>query len=368
MPRWLLRVVVALPVLALTVFAGVSSGLVPVTASSGHWAITNWFLHYAMKRSVGTHARSLPEPKLDAPWLVLKGAGHYETGCRPCHGAPDLAPPVVPGAMTPHPPALSDIVGEWSARELMYVVKHGVKFTAMPAWPSQVRDDEVEAMVAFLRALPGLDARAYRRLVDGDTGRPTPSAPDAELVGDEVGGGTLAARCARCHGARGEGRGSAAFPKLAGQRSEYQIAALEAYARGARHSGIMQPIAAGLDVREMRALSAYYARLPVSASESEPARRERGRSIARDGIPAKGVPACAPCHGPLPGGRNAAYPRLAGQYADYLAQQLTLFRDDRRGGSPYAPLMRHVAARLDPEAMRDVAAYYAALERDDDAL
>jgi cytochrome c553 len=55
------------------------------------------------------------------------------------------------------------------------------------------------------------------------------------------------------------------------------------------------------------------------------------------------------------------YPQLAGQYAEYLALQLRLFKDDRRGGTPYAHIMRMVAARLTPEQIAAVAAYYASL-------
>jgi cytochrome c553 len=53
------------------------------------------------------------------------------------------------------------------------------------------------------------------------------------------------------------------------------------------------------------------------------------------------------------------YPQLAGQYAEYLALQLRLFKDDRRGGTPYAHIMRMVAARLTLEQIAAVAAYYA---------
>jgi cytochrome c553 len=359
--KWSLRALVALPLALALALAVVSSGIVPVEASSGHWPITNWFLHYAMRRSIATHARSVDVPALDASWLVLKGAGHFETGCRPCHGAPDLAPPVIPRAMTPHPPALTDAIAGWSPAELFYVVKHGVKFTAMPAWPAQERDDEVFAMVAFLRKLPALDADAYRALVHGEVASRA-AAPDSELVPTDAVARRLAASCARCHGARGEGRGSAAFPKLAGQKLDYQIAALKAYARGARRSGMMEPVAAGLTDDELHALSRYYAAMADPRHEAaDGAARTRGAQIAEAGVPARGVPPCVECHGPTAEKRSPHYPLLAGQYADYLVLQLRLFKDRTRGGSPYAHLMEHVAARLDDTQMRDVAAYYASL-------
>jgi cytochrome c553 len=352
--RCLQLVALLLAAMAVGGFLVAASGIVPIKASSGHWAVTRWFLTFSMRRSVVTHSLGIETPPLDEPWLVLKGAGHYETGCAPCHGSPVLRAPRIPRGMLPQPEHLPSVAASWKPSELFLVVKHGVKLTGMPAWPALQRDDEVWAMVAFLRALPGLDAEEYRQLVGG----PAPAALEETA-------GSVGASCARCHGADGQGRGSAAFPRLAGQRPAYLAASLGAFARGARHSGIMEPIAAVLGPEEIDALARHYASrsggpAPVGTPEST-AGRERGQDIALHGVPSQGVPACAECHGPSPTRKNAHYPVLAGQYADYLVLQLELFQAGRRGGTAYAHLMRRAADQLTPEQMRDVAAYYAYL-------
>jgi cytochrome c553 len=366
---WLLKASALLIVIGIGGLLVVVSGIVPIKASSGHWAITAWMLEFAMRRSVATHTLGMDAPKLDEPWLVLKGAGHYETACRPCHGSPGLEHPVVVRAMTPAPPYLPPDIGSWQPEELFYIVKHGVKFTGMPAWPTMERDDEVRAMVAFLLAFEKLDAGQYHRLVFGDTGggeltiamRHLPELQHAR---------TPFATCARCHGADGLGRGNAAFPKLAGQRREYLSAALEAYANGARPSGVMQPLAYALTREQRSALADYFSNLSGLTTGERSAENdalpnipnaESGREIVSRGVPGLGVPSCSDCHGPGPGRRNPAYPRLAGQYADYLVLQLELFKSGQRGGSPYAHIMRHVANRLTSEQMRAVAQYYASL-------
>jgi cytochrome c553 len=71
------------------------------------------------------------------------------------------------------------------------------------------------------------------------------------------------------------------------------------------------------------------------------------------------VPACRHCHGPAASPGNPSYPRLAGQFAEYIVLQLELFKAGQRGGSPYAPVMQRVAAGLEPQQMQDVAAYLA---------
>lgn len=335
------------------------SGVVPVKASAGHWRVTERLLLFSMRRSIWTHSLFIETPELGDPALVLKGAGHFETSCRACHGSPGSTQSRIARGMLPRPPELpSRIVGR-RPRELFYVIKHGVKLTGMPAWPSQRRDDEVWAMVAFLRRLPELDEAAYRRLVHGEE---APAAPKRTVASTQEIPTAVTQTCARCHGGDGLGRGSSAFPKLAGQRRDYLQNALEAYAGGARHSGIMEPIAAGLSTAAIRGLAAYYSSLPAPAASPrgrDPA-IERGRAIAGGAAPGRRVPSCLECHGP---GGKPAYPSLSGQPAGYLRLQLELFKDGRRGGSSYAHLMEPVVARLTPGQIEDAALFFESLGR-----
>jgi cytochrome c553 len=267
--------------------------------------------------------------------------------------------------MLPPPPYLPPMIADHSPEALFYVVKHGIKFTGMPAWPSQHRDDEVHAMVAFLLAFPSLDADGYHRLAYGDAAPVSRVETPRELAADVRGAPrALIASCDRCHGSEGRGRGTAAFPKLAGQQREYLLRALAAYTSDKRHSGIMGPVAAELVADDQRRLADYYSALaPIAGAApavTTPA-IERGRAIAREGIASADVPPCEDCHGPSGHDRNPAYPHLAGQFADYLVLQLELFKRRRRGGSEYAHLMQRIAPRLTADQIRDVAAYYESL-------
>lgn len=332
----------------------VVSGIASIKASSGHWAITAAFLSFSMKRSIATHSLDIKVPPLGDPALVLKGAGHYESGCRFCHGSPGAPLPPVAQAMTPHPPPLQGPIQEFDDAGLFYIVTHGVKFTGMPAWPSQKRADEVWSVVAFLRRYPELDERGYRALVFGE---PAPRE-DAEGAVPHV----VLQRCARCHGVDGLGRHEGAFPKLAGQRPAYLRETLLAYRRGERHSGIMQPIAVALDERQIEEVVRWYAtRAPPTGSG--PSAGSLGERIALEGIPDRRIPACSSCHGPGLRPRYPIYPRLAGQYASYLELQLTLFMEGRRGGTKFGHVMRKVLAHtLKPDELRAVADYYSKVQ------
>jgi cytochrome c553 len=338
-PRYITVAVAALFAISLVVLTGV----VPIQASSGHWRATAWLLDLVKRRSVHLYSRNIEPPSLGSYSQVLRGAGHFESGCRPCHGSPLSPRPPVVMRMTPHPPELSSRIARWDDRELFQIVKHGIKFTAMPAWPAPQRADEIWAIVALLRALPGLTPDRYRDLAFGDT-----------TTGDGV---TAVERCVRCHGADGTGRGGV-FPTLAGQRPDYLTNALAAYREGRRHSGIMQPEAAALDESARSAVVDYFSRLPrpPAAQGSSAA----GGVLVLQGDPARQIPPCSQCHGPSPTDRNPAYPLLAGQSAEYLVEQLVLFSENRRGGSGFAPIMEEIAARLSAREMRAAADYYGA--------
>ena len=360
--HWVFKAIAFAVVAALGGFLFAASGIMPIKASSGHWPITAWVLNFTMRRSVITHSLGMNAPKLDDAALVAKGATHYEFGCRPCHGGPHLPQPVIAGHMTPHPPHLPPEIPKWQPEELFYIVKHGVKFTGMPAWPAQQRDDEVWAVVAFLLKIPKLTAQEYLKVARS---LKAPAATIEDLTQSKQAPRIITDNCARCHIVDNRARDLSVFPILAGQRKDYLFASLLAFARGERHSGIMQPLAASLTAKDMREIAQYYGNLrgpspaPVSV-EIAPA-IERGREIAMRGIPSRRVPACSACHGPNRVRRNPIYPELAGQHSEYLALQLELFNKQSRGGTPYAHIMHRVAGRLTPQHMRDVTAYYGSL-------
>jgi Cytochrome c553 len=70
---------------------------------------------------------------------------------------------------------------------------------------------------------------------------------------------------------------------------------------------------------------------------------------------------CAACHGVDGNSTVGTYPRLAGQYPEYLYKQLTQFK-----GGPGVPPLRHnevmqaIVKDLSPDDMKALAAFYAA--------
>jgi cytochrome c553 len=336
------------------------SGIVNIAASNGHWLITDKLLHWAMQMSVRTWAAfTIKEPVADPDGLV-SAAGHYASTCAFCHGAPGVSASPVMKAATPSAPNLVDTIGQWSDAQLHWIVKHGVKFTAMPAWPAQRRDDEVRRMTAFVRRLPLMSPAEYRKLAYG-SGR----LGGVALVSPQ----DALADCERCHA--DDGRHQADIPVLAGQRREYLLATLEAFVAGTRASGVMRSAASRLDADSMRALATHYADLPPRLTAlktdtaaiatktmwSDPDTVSRVRQIVERGLPEAKLPACSKCHGE---GKHPRYPMLGGQKAQYMAARLRGWRGDPAIVDSRKPneSMAMIARRIPQEMIEPLALYF----------
>jgi len=179
-------------------------------------------------------------------------------------------------------------------------------------------------------------------------------------------GQSIAAQvCAACHAADGNST-APANPKIAGQFPEYLNKQLGDFKpkdgrKPARESAVMMGMVANLSEADMMSLAAYYAAQqlkPSAAADKDLV--ALGQKIWRGGDPAKNMPACSGCHGPAGSGIPAQYPRLAGQYAEYLGSQLKAFREATRANDTNG-IMRGVAAHMNDREIRAVSEYAAGL-------
>jgi mono/diheme cytochrome c family protein len=140
-------------------------GVYDVAATSPHWRMTSWLLETTRTRSIKAQAAGIAVPPgLDDPGRLVIGVGHYAAHCAVCHGAPGVPRGDIAQGLAPPPPDLAKTAPLYSAAELFWIVKHGIKMTGMPSW-SDHSDDELWATVAFVEKLPGMSEREYASLV-----------------------------------------------------------------------------------------------------------------------------------------------------------------------------------------------------------
>ncbi len=154
------------------------------------------------------------------------------------------------------------------------------------------------------------------------------------------------------------------FPNLAAQQDAYIVAQLTGFRAHSRRDPAgfeyMWGLSRKLTDNQIKELAAYFSAqtLQHRSVEGKPERIEAGKAIFTGGVADKAVPPCSSCHGPQ-GQGNAIIPRIAGQHADYLVKQLTVFqRTDER---PEGVMMKPVAHGLSTQNIVAVAEYLQAM-------
>lgn len=139
-------------------------GAINVAADTPHWAITRALLETARERSIAVRSTDIAVPNLEDPDLLSLGAADYDEMCTVCHLAPGMQDTELRKGLYPQPPLLAHDEPHRGAAQTFWIIKHGIKMTAMPAWGLTHDDHRIWAMVAFVRKLPTLSADRYQAL------------------------------------------------------------------------------------------------------------------------------------------------------------------------------------------------------------
>ena len=147
--------------LALGVF--IRSGVYNIGADDHHTRLVLALIAELRERSVAVRARTLEVPDLTDNGRIAAGARRYAALCLGCHLAPGVRHSDLRPGLYPHPPNLSE-QDPGDPRRAFWIVKHGIKMSAMPAWGRTLDDASIWDVVAFLRSMPQLTPEAYQAL------------------------------------------------------------------------------------------------------------------------------------------------------------------------------------------------------------
>jgi len=197
-------------------------------------------------------------------------------------------------------------------------------------------------------------------------------AQTASAAGDAAAGKDKVAVCAACHGNDGNSL-APNFPKLAGLGDKYIYKQLQDVKSGARVIPEMTGILDPLSDQDLQDIAAYFAGQTMQLTGAKDMQvltnsgvevdsLALGAKIYRGGNKAAGVPACMGCHSPTgQGNAPAGYPRLSGQYAEYIEKQLHAFRAGERTNDGDPMTMRSVARGLSDAEVKSLANYLSGL-------
>lgn len=169
-----------------------------------------------------------------------------------------------------------------------------------------------------------------------------------QIIAMSGGEGGAANACFSCHGLEGEGDG-VSVPRLAGMDAGYLQKQMDDYTNGVRQDPIMTEVARWLDDGDRRAVSAWYASLPAPAVTGA---ARTAPAIYLRGDPARGVAACASCHGVDGLGVGSGNPAIAAQPAAYTIEQIRRWKTAERRNDPRGVMADAVAGLTDAETGR----------------
>jgi len=154
--------------------------------------------------------------------------------------------------------------------------------------------------------------------------------------------------CEGCHGSGGDSSGPST-PRLNGQKAEYIIDRLQDFldsTKEAPRASYMVHAVKNIPDTGKAEIAQYFAnQVPTEANTAS--QESSGQHIFEIGYPAVNIPACQSCHGSRGEGRGAV-PRLAGQHAVYLRNQLWTFSLRlRQNNVMHANVMRMSSGQID---------------------
>ncbi|MAM88313.1 c-type cytochrome [Allohahella sp. A8] len=137
----------------------VYTGAYNVAANDDHTSMVRWAFETTMYNSVQARADDIEVPQDIGD--ASAGAADYKAMCQHCHAGPGVKRAAWANGMLPLPPHLTKHASEWEPDEIFWLVKNGVKMSAMPAFGAHGDDQKLWNIVAFVKQLPGMTAEEY---------------------------------------------------------------------------------------------------------------------------------------------------------------------------------------------------------------
>lgn len=158
-------------------FITLNSGAYNMAATDKHWLITEKIIAWVRNSSIEARAKDIQVPPLDDKDLLQIGAEHYQAMCIECHSAPGYERTELSLGLYPQAPifyAHESITNTEEKldqiRKYFWVIKNGLKMTAMPAWGLSHDDETIWAMAAFIHELKGMTAAQYSAFINAGDG------------------------------------------------------------------------------------------------------------------------------------------------------------------------------------------------------
>jgi thiosulfate dehydrogenase len=160
MIKFLVGIVVGICLVLLAGYLFVTRGGIQMSTQGGPLPMERSLAHEALSVSIGKSAQEQSPLPLDEANL-LAGAHIYQQNCAGCHGRLGQGASGMSKRVYPHIPPLlppADGVTDDPVGETHWVVKNGIRFSAMPSFAGKLTDSELWQVTFLLRNADKLSA------------------------------------------------------------------------------------------------------------------------------------------------------------------------------------------------------------------
>jgi mono/diheme cytochrome c family protein len=150
-------IIFTLVVLAGIGYFAVKAGIVPANADSKPAALESWVASTALGTALERDTKGLRNPIQPNDENLITGVHLYAENCAICHGASDAKPSnPAQGFYIEAPQLAKDGVEEDPEAASFWMVKHGIRFTAMPSFTTTLQDEQIWKIAMFLKQMDKL--------------------------------------------------------------------------------------------------------------------------------------------------------------------------------------------------------------------
>jgi mono/diheme cytochrome c family protein len=144
---------------ALVLLSAAKLGVLPVQADVAPGKLEARLLGLALHAAVVRHAPAGANPMPASDENLIAGAKVYRQMCARCHGGSRESDNSYGRSFYPPAPQLTLTPSSYTDSEIFWIVKHGIRNTAMPAWGNLLSDSEIWQVVTRLRDFDSLPER-----------------------------------------------------------------------------------------------------------------------------------------------------------------------------------------------------------------
>ena len=119
----------------------------------------------ARRLSVPASERNAPNPVEPNPEILTEALAHFADHCAICHGNDGRGKTEIGQNLYPKAPDMRLAQTQnLTDGEIYYTIHNGIRLTGMPAWGTEVKDEDSWKLVLFIRHLPQLTPAEEREM------------------------------------------------------------------------------------------------------------------------------------------------------------------------------------------------------------